>query len=138
MGQRIHRRGIFMSAAVFVDRAREWERALVKKEADRSGLPSNEARVKVAHKIGALPGTLENLRRGRLKEVAAHLYAGLRAGVEAELEAELRHVQHSLHLVRQAGLDPRSGAHFSLVANEARLRQALGLNGAAPDDGGAR
>lgn len=124
-----------MSAAAFVDRAREWERALVTREATRSGLPSNAARVKVAHKVGALPGTLENLRRGRLKEVAAHLYAGLHAGVVAELEAELRHVQHELNLARQAGLDPRSGSFFSLAANEARLKAALGLT-EAPDKGG--
>jgi hypothetical protein len=135
MGHRIHRRGIIMSAAAFVDRARQWERVLVTKEAARTGLPSTAAREKVAHRVGALPGTLENLRRGRLKEVAAQLYAGLHAGVIADLEAELRHVQHELDLARQQGLDPRSGSVFSLVANEARLKTALGLT-PAPDGEG--
>ena len=125
-----------MSAAAFVDRAREWERALVTKEASRSGLPSNAARERVAHRVGALPGTLENLRRGRLKEIAAHLYAGLHAGVVSELEAELRHVQHALEMARQQGLDPRAGAFLSLAANEARLKSALGLD-ASPEKGGA-
>ena len=125
-----------MSAVEFLDRAREWERVLVAKEADRSGRPEHEARATVAHRAGALPGTLENLRRGRLKEVAAHIYAGLRAGVEAELEAELRHAQHQLLIVRAAGLDPHSGAYFSLVANEARLKEALGIAD-TPSDGGA-
>lgn len=38
------------------------------------------------------------------------------------------HVQHELEIARQAGLDPRGGGVLSLVANEARLKEALGLS----------
>lgn len=125
-----------MSAAAFVDRAREWERVLVNREVARSGRRSNAAREKVAHRVGTSPGTLENLRRGRLKEIAAHVYAKLQASVVAELEAELRHVTHALEVARKAGLDVGAGGFLSLVANEARIREALGLSdsdSASPD-----
>lgn len=125
-----------MSAAAFVDRAQAYERLLVDKEAARSGQSSNAARQKVAMRVGAAPGTLENLRRGRLKEVAAHVYAKLHASVVAELEAELRHVEQQLAIARATGLDVAAGGVFSLEANEARLKEALGLD-AAPNEGGA-
>ncbi len=117
-----------MSAAAFVDRAQAYERLLVDKEAARSGQSSNAARQKVAIRVGAAPGTLENLRRGRLKEIAAHVYAKLHASVVAELEAELRHVEHELAIARTAGLDVAAGGFLSLEANETRLKEALGLS----------
>lgn len=126
-----------MSAAEFVDRARGWERVLVGKESARSGRSSNAARQRVASKVGVAPGTLENLRRGRLKDITAHLYAKLHASVIAELEAELRHVEQELEIARAAGLDVAAGATFSLVANEARLKEALGLTPASNDGGDA-
>lgn len=123
-----------MSAAAFVDRAQAYERLLVDKEAARSGQSSNAARQKVAQRVGAAPGTLENLRRGRLKEIAAHVYAKLHASVVAELEAELRHVETQLAIARATGLDVAAGGVFSLEANETRIKEALGLT--PPTDGG--
>lgn len=125
-----------MSAAAFVDRAQAYERLLVDREAARSGQSSNAARRRVASKVGIAPGTLENLRRGRLKDITAYIYAKLHASVIAELEAELRHVEHELAIARKAGLDVATGGVFSLEANEARLKEALGL-APAPDEGGA-
>lgn len=125
-----------MSAAAFVDRAQAYERLLVDREAARTGQPSNAARQKVAQRVGAAPGTLENLRRGRLKEIAAHVYAKLHASVVAELEAELRHVERQLAIARATGLDVAAGGVFSLEANETRIKEALGLTPPASSDGG--
>lgn len=124
-----------MSAAAFVDRAQAYERLLVDKEAARSGQSSNAARRRVASKVGIAPGTLENLRRGRLKDVTAYIYAKLHASVIAELEAELRHVEHELAIARAAGLDVAAGGFLSLEANETRLKEALGLAPASINGG---
>jgi hypothetical protein len=135
MGQRIHRQRISMTAAAYVDRAREWERKLVDREAARTGLPVNAARKAVSQRLAMPQGTLENLRRNRLKAIAAHWYDALRAAVIADLQAELRHVQHDLQIAHQTGLDPRTGAFFSLAESEARLKAALGLTD-PPIEGG--
>ena len=116
-----------MSSAAFLEKAQGWGRTLEDKEAARTGLRLVEARPLVARKTGVAPGTLENLRNGRLKAIAAHVYERLRAGVIHELEAEMRHLEHELQILRQTGVDPRSGEDAALVASLAKVREALGL-----------
>lgn len=116
-----------MTSVAYLDRAEKWARLIEDKEAARTGRPLKEARTTVARRIGVAPGTMENLRKGRLKAIAAHWYDRLRAGVIAELESELRHVEHEIQIARQSGLDPASGEAHALLASEARIREALGL-----------
>jgi hypothetical protein len=116
-----------MTSVAYLDRAERWARIMEDREAARSGQPIKLARKTVSRRVGVSPGTLENLRKGRLKAIAAHWYDNLRAGVIAELETELRHVEHEIQIARQSGLDPASGEAHALLASEARIREALGL-----------
>lgn len=136
MGRFIPRRRTDMTSVEYLDRASGWARFLEDREAARTGQPVKTARSAVSRRLAMSPGTLENLRKNRLKAIAAHWYERLRAGVIAELEAELRHVEHDLAIARQTGLDVGAGGVLSLEANAARLKGALGLD-TAPPDGGA-
>lgn len=116
-----------MIATTYVDQARDWTRTLEDREAARSGATLREVRPVVARHAGVMPGTLENLRNGRLKSIAAHVYARLRAAVIRELENEVRHLEHELISLRATGADPRENEVAAVVANLAQVRAALGL-----------
>jgi uncharacterized protein YhaN len=122
-----------MTAAAYVERARDWSTRLEDKEAERSGVNLSEARKVVAREIGASPGTLENLRNRRVKGIAAHIYDRLRARVIRELESEMRHLEHELQILKQTGVGPSDGETEAVVAGLAKVREALGL----PPGGGA-
>lgn len=92
------------NATSFVDHARTWGRSLEEREAMRTGKTISEARRVVARKTGVSPGTLENLRNGRLKSIGAHFYERLRTAVIAELHAEIGRLEHEIEITRQAGL----------------------------------
>ncbi len=124
---RIPRERIPMSATAFVEQARSWAKLLEDREAKRTGEPLHRAREAVARQILIPPGTLENLRKNRLKGIAAHWYDNLRGGVIRALEAELRHVEFELQIARQTGLDPGSSDYLSALASQSRLREALNL-----------
>lgn len=128
---RIIRELIIMSSTAYLDRARGWTKLLEDKEAERTGVRLTEARPAVSRRIGVPPGTLENLRNGRLKAIAVHWYDRLRAGVVKELEAEVRHLEHELQILRTTGVDPREDEVAAVVADLAKVRQALGLPGGA-------
>jgi hypothetical protein len=123
-----------MTSGSYVEKARAWSRVLEDREAARSGLTIREARPNAARKIGIPPGTLANLRNGRLKSIAAHVFDRLRAAVERELQAEMRALEHELQLLRQQGVDPRDIEIEAVVADLAKVRHALGM---APANGGA-
>lgn len=115
------------SAAATVDDARRWAKFLEDREAARTGLPVQDARPAVARRVGAAPGTLQNLRKNRLKSIAAHVYGGLRAWVIRELEAEKAALEHELQILRQQGLDPREVQVEEATSSLAEVRAALGL-----------
>lgn len=114
------------SAAATVDDARRWSRQLEDREAARSGRPVSEARLTVAQRIGAAPGTLQSLRKNRLKQIAAHVYEGLRALVIRELEHERTALEHELNVLRQTGAHPGSQEVAAVVADLVEVRAALG------------
>ena len=118
---------ITMSSASYVERARSWTRVLEDREAARNGVPIKEARPRVARRAGVASGTLENLRNGRLKAVAVHVYERLRLAVERELVAEMAALEHELQILRQSGVDPRAAEVETVVSHLAAARQALGL-----------
>lgn len=125
-----------MNSVAYLDTARGWARTLEEREARRSGVDLEGARPIVARRTGVPKGTLVSLRKNRLKGIAVHWYERLRAAVIHELEDELRHVQHELQIARQVGADPHSSEVFSALESEKRLREALGLDVAAPSSDG--
>ena len=128
---RIIRELISMSSATYVDRAAGWSRLLEESEARRSGQPIRSARERVARRLGLSSGTLENLRNGRLKAIAVHVYERLHAGVDAELAQEMRRLEHARALVTQQGLGPHSDEAQEVDADLAIVRRLLRLDGGA-------
>lgn len=126
-----------MNSVAYVDEARKWSRRLEDRERTRAGLKLKDAREAVARRIAVPPGTMQNLRKNRLKTIAVHLYDRLRAGVIRELEAEMLHLEHELSILRQTGADPRHGEIDEVVASLAKVRAALGLGLPASDQGEA-
>ncbi len=121
-----------MNAVAYVEQARGWAKTL-EDRARHDGAPTiTDARQAVSHRTGVSPGTLENLRKNRLKAVAAHVYDSLRGGVIRALEAELQHLEHELTILRQTGVHPGSDATAAVATDIARVRLALGLS-SSPD-----
>lgn len=114
-------------AAINADTAASWAERLERRERERSGLPLHQARPVVARKLGIAPGTLENLRRGRIKDPRQSLFDRLRTGVIRELEAEMRRLETEIHVLRQIGSDPRDDEITAAETDLASIRAALGL-----------
>jgi hypothetical protein len=113
-----------MSSLVYAERAREWGVTLEDRERARTGLPLPMARKRVADRAGASPGTLENLRKGRLKNIAAHLYDRLRLLVIAELQAEVIAHEHEIETLLAIGADTRDD---EMAEAKASLREIKAL-----------
>jgi transposase-like protein len=116
-----------MTSVSYVEKARAWSRTLEDREASRSHQPIKQCRPTVARKTGIAPGTLANLRNGRLKAVSVHVYERLRASVEQELVSEMKALEHELQTLRQIGLDPREAEVEQVVAHLQAARSLLGL-----------
>jgi len=106
--------------------ARDWARRIEDRESARSGHSVATARKAVARKIGVAPGTLENLRKGRVKRITAFVYERLRAAVIRELEQEIKRAGHELEVARQCGLDPRSADMAALETAMAQVKELMG------------
>ena len=91
------------SAEAYLDRARGWSRYLEDLEARRTGSTVDAVRPAIARRLGVSPGSLEGLRKGRVKLVAAHLFDRLRAAVIRELQHEIRGLEHELSTLRTGG-----------------------------------
>lgn len=114
-----------MTSTDFGDTAREWARRLEDREASRSECPIAAARASVARRVGVSPGTLENLRNGRLKTVAVHIFAGLRAAIERDIQAEIDALENELVAARAAGLELSEAPLRAAEAALGAARQAL-------------
>ncbi|MGU3496374.1 hypothetical protein ACLBXM_20230 [Xanthobacteraceae bacterium A53D] len=133
----IRERGIVMSAAAYVERAASRGVRLRDIIAKRMGLSAKEALPLAARRIRAGAGTYENICRGRLKDIGAHLHDALRQALIRELLAEIEAHTHELTVLLSDGADPSGGEVRAVVARLAEIRRALGE---APEgrDGGAR
>lgn len=98
---------------------------LVSQEARRSG-DRISARKKVARSLGTSPGTIENLQRSRLKNIAGWLRDALRARVIHELQAEVARLQHEIAVLSQTGVDPRSNEATAVRADLSAVLEVLG------------
>lgn len=83
---------------------RNWAIGLEDRERARSGAPLPIARKAVARRLKIPPGTLENLRRGRIKGVRAWLVERVQSAFVRELELEIARLTHERQLVLQSGL----------------------------------
>lgn len=101
-----------------------WVESLEKREAARSGQPVREARVRLANRIGVMPGTLENIRRKRVKEARVGVFEKVRRAFIRSLEDEIAALTHELQMARQCGVDPRED---EVARIEAAIAQALTL-----------
>lgn len=99
---------------------REYARQLEDREMAR-GRKLQEARAAVANRAGVPPGSLENLRRGRLKDLTTFLKKKIRAALIRELEQEAARLDHQLTILRATGVDPRENV---VAQAEAHLRAA--------------
>jgi len=124
-----------VSAVAYLDNARDWARRLEEAEAERTGLPVEEVRPKVAGRLGIAPGTFTSLRKNRLKSISAYAYGQINKAVERLLEGQLAHLQHELHLARQQGIDPRCDYVASIEADIRKAKSSLGLAD-LPEEGG--
>lgn len=98
---------------------------LVSQEARRTG-DRIRARKNVARALGTSPGTIENLQRSRLKNVAGWLRDALRARVIRELESEIARLQHELAILHQTGSDPRGNEMAAVRADMSAVLEVLG------------
>jgi len=112
-----------MNAVASDLQAQEWARSLEDRERARSSLPLQGARKIVARHLGIAPGTLENLRRGRIKGVRAELLERLRACVVGELETEIDRLNHELEMARAGGHRASAGEIAEMAAEVVRLRE---------------
>lgn len=80
----------------------------------------------VARAVGALPGTIENLQRGRSKNVAGWLRDALRQRLIRELEAELVKQYHEQAILNATSTSLGSSAASANRADIAALLMALG------------
>lgn len=106
--------------------ARDWVIRIERRESDRSGLPLSDARKVAARKAGIAPGTLENLRKGRVKRVAVSVFERLRTAVIRDLQNEIVRCTHELEMARQCGLDPRSSDVAALEAAICAAERLIG------------
>ncbi len=113
--------GAQVNAMADVSTARRMAVAIEDNEARRLGIAVSAARPKVASRLKASAGTLENLRRDRLKSVPSWLMTNIRLMFVQLLQSEIRRLEHEISLHLQAGADHRDD---DLCAAEAQVQSA--------------
>lgn len=121
-----------MNALADVSTAHQLTAAIEDAEAKRLGVTILQARPRVAQRLGASPGTLENIRRFRLKKIPNWLMARIRAEFVAILQAEIRRLEHEITIHLQAGVDHHCD---DLAKAKAQVDQAKALLGSSARGG---
>lgn len=115
-----------MTPELIAQQARDWAVELE----ERTGLKVPEARDVVARRLNVSPGTLERLRKRRLKNPGAFLYLKLQAAIREAiihgLQREATRLEAERHILMATGADPRSDEVAAVVASIAKVREALG------------
>lgn len=93
-----------MSFVALDQDAKRWVTFIEDGEARRHGTDVEHIRPLVANRIGCAPGTIERLRKGRVKGVKAWLYARLRVLMIDELQQEIQRLSNELELARACGV----------------------------------
>ena len=115
-----------MSATFAVDGARLVADGLERREQRRHGGSREQARQRVARKLGWSPGTLYNLARDRLKRLDGDLRQQLAAYAAADLENEIATLHTELAAARSLGSsqDPAMVRKVSAILAEAQALHA--------------
>lgn len=121
-----------IAALAFEDaeRARRGAKVLERIESGRQG-SLEKARPRLAEKLGVAPGTLETLRRGRLKKIDGWLRDRIASLLMREIGAEISRLRNELETHLQIGSDPRWRDLAQIRADLAAL-EALMPNKPAP------
>ena len=121
-----------MSATFAVDGARLVADGIERREQRRHGGTREQARQRVARKLGWSPGTLYNLARDRLKRFDGDLRRDLAAYAVTDLENEIATLTSELAAARRLGAaeDPALVRKVSAVLAEAQALHAEMCGGA--------
>jgi ABC-type phosphate transport system auxiliary subunit len=114
-----------MASVAFNHSAHRLARELENRERDRSGISLKQARAIVARRLNLLPGTLENLRNNRVKDVRQRVADRLRAAYLRELEREHAALEHELQCLRATGARLDGDQIAAVAADLAKIRAAL-------------
>jgi hypothetical protein len=107
-GPMIHKLGTsdpMTTQAMTNERLREFVELAEKREMARLGKKLPDARQALADRWKLAAGTLENLRRLRIKKPALDIKRAIRAGLLADLKAEESRIQHERFLLLQCDFD---------------------------------
>lgn len=124
----IHRTGTKypMSSIAYHDiRVRQWARDLEDRESLRSGQPLPVARKAVAQRAGVPAGTLENIRRNRVKGLRGWVRDRIQQLVVRELEAEIQRLNHELEIVLSCSAEPDGDAVITARAAIETAREVI-------------
>jgi hypothetical protein len=80
-----------------LERASRYVEVLEQYECKRSSVDQQTARRAIARRLRVSHGTLENIRRGRLKAIAWDVGMKLHSAVEAALKREIEDLERELH-----------------------------------------
>ena len=119
-----------MNAVTDIETARRLASVIEESEARRLGLPVARARARIARALGASPGTLENLKRSRLKSTSSWLMANIRAAFVRVLQSEIIRLEHEISVHLQAGADHRDD---DLASAQTQIEAAKRILTAAVD-----
>ena len=95
-----------MVSVVYDQKIAQWARELEDRTRARDGLSLPDARKIVARRAGVSPGTLENMRRGRVKNLLGIVRDRIQALVIRELESEIRRLSHDLEMALRCASHP--------------------------------
>lgn len=91
----------------FDEKACAAARRLVKLRAHHAGISELAARADIARENLLSPGTIENLIRGRVKDVAGRLAVRVHAALARQLEASREAIEQEIRTRVENGLAPR-------------------------------
>ena len=106
-----------------------WVKRLEKQEADRTGRTVTDVRPTIARRVGIAPGTLENLRRGRIKAIKKNVYEWLLAAADRQLRAEIALLEHERTIIAKKACSASRRDLRQVDAHMAAARAALSPEG---------
>lgn len=109
-----------MSAVEYAEhqRAVRW---MEDREAARLSVPVKIARTFLARELGLSPGTLEDIRKGRLKGLRSRVERAIDAGFAKLLQSEIGRLNHELAVANSRGVATDRGPLAKAVATRAAL-----------------
>ena len=91
----------------------------------RTGSALPVARASLARRLGVSPGTLESIRRGRVKRLAHDVFVALQRALEHQLEREIEAAKHELAILRATGARVDAAAVAEVDEALARAREII-------------